>query len=558
MARGVLADLDLESVLERVLQAARELTGARFAALGMLDESRTELARFITAGIDDAARQEIGDLPRGRGVLGELIRHPVPLRLDDVGEHPRSYGFPPGHPPMKSFLGVPVLVAGEPFGNLYLTDKRDAARFDQDDEEALVALAELAGVAIDHARRYTGSEQRRGELQRTVEALDATLQLARALGNLTDLDAVLELVAKRGRALVSARALVIELVEGETLFVAATAGEVPPGIAGQRLGVEETVASTALRTRRPQRLDDELNRARFEQHGLGRFGLRASGGLVVPLIFAGRTYGVLVAVDRLEDGPAFSADDERLLEAFASTAATAVATAQSVAAERSAQRLAAAEQERGRWARELHDETLQALAALRLGLSAAARGGSADELATAVRQAVGQLDADIAGLRALITDLRPGALDELGTEAAIRALADRSRAQGLDVDLRVDLAHEQGRASRRLVSELEIAIYRIVQEALTNARKHGAARRAVVEVGEDESEIHIAVTDDGAGFDPTERTDGFGLLGIRERADLLGGTVSIDSAPGEGTTLSAALPVRRSDGTAVRRVSRAS
>ena len=185
---------------------------------------------------------------------------------------------------MRSFLGVPVLVAGEPYGNLYLTDKQDAAHFDEHDEEDLVALAEIAGVAIDHASRYTGSEQRRGELQRTVDALDATMQLSRALGGETDLGAVLELVAKRGRALVSARALVIELVEGEALVVAAAAGEVPAGLTGQRLSIEETVASAALRTRRPQRLDDELSRARFDQHGLGRLGLHARGGLVVPLI----------------------------------------------------------------------------------------------------------------------------------------------------------------------------------------------------------------------------------------------------------------------------------
>lgn len=545
VARGLLAELDLEAVLERVLEAARELTGARYAALGVLDESRTELARFITAGIDEEKRHDIGELPRGRGVLGELIRHPVPLRLTDVSDHPRSYGFPPGHPPMKSFLGVPVLVAGEPYGNLYLTEKREARQFDEDDEAGLVALAELAGIAIDRARRFTGSEQRRGELQRTVDALDATMQLSRALGGETDLDAVLELVAKRGRALVSARALVIELVEGDVLVVAAAAGETPTGIIGQRLSVAETVASVALRTRRPQRLDDELSRARFDQHGLGRLGLHAQGGLVVPLVFRGRTYGALVAVDRLEDGPTFSGEDERLLEAFAITAATAVATAQSVAAERSAQRLAAAEHERRRWARELHDETLQGLAGLRVSLSAAARAGTHEDLAATVAQAVDQLNRDIAGLRALITDLRPAALDELGMEAAITALAERAAAQALDVDVDIDLAYERGASRERLTSELETAIYRIVQEALTNARKHGAAHRAVVEIREDEATVHVSVRDDGSGFDPKSRTSGFGLLGMRERADLLGGTISIDSKIGQGATVIAVFPAQR-------------
>ena len=545
VARGVLAELDLESVLDRVLQSALELTGARYAALGVLDESRTQLARFITSGIDDATRTNIGDLPRGHGVLGELIRHPVPLRLSDVGRHPRSYGFPPGHPPMRSFLGVPVLINGEPYGNLYLTEKRDGGQFDDDDEEGLVALAELAGVAIDHARRYSGSERRRTELQRTVDALDATIQLSRALGGETDLDTVLELVAKRGRALVSARALVIELLDGEALIVAAAAGELPATLVGQRLALQNTVASAALRTRSAQRLDDELNHARFDQHGLGRLGLRAQGGLVVPLVFRGQTYGALVAIDRLDDGPTFTVEDERLLEAFATTAATAVATAQSVAAERSSQRLAAAEHERGRWARELHDETLQDLAALRLGLSAAQRAGTHEDLAAAVRQAVEQLDADISGLRALITDLRPASLDELGTGAAVKALGERVAAQGVDVDIHIDLAYEQGRHPERHVPELETAIYRIIQEALTNARKHGAARQVKVRVVEDTASVHVSVRDDGSGFDPRSHTNGFGLLGMRERTELLGGSTSIESAPGAGTTVTATLPVRR-------------
>ena len=153
VACGVLSDLDVEVVVERVLDAARELTGAEYAALGVLDRSKSELERFITAGVDELTRRRIGATPRGRGVLGELIADPRPLRLADVGAHPHSYGLPAGHPPMKTFLGVPVVVAGEVFGNLYLTEKRDEQEFTPEDEHALVRLAEFAGVAIDHARR---------------------------------------------------------------------------------------------------------------------------------------------------------------------------------------------------------------------------------------------------------------------------------------------------------------------------------------------------------------------------------------------------------------------
>ena len=157
IAWSVLDDADVDAVLERVLASARLVTGAQYAALGVLDESRTGLARFLTQGIDEAARREIGELPRGRGVLGLLLTDPVPLRLADVGSDPRSYAFPPGHPEMRSFLGVPVLIAGEPYGNLYLTDKLDGAEFSEGDEEAVVLLAEFAGVAIDRARRDNGS-----------------------------------------------------------------------------------------------------------------------------------------------------------------------------------------------------------------------------------------------------------------------------------------------------------------------------------------------------------------------------------------------------------------
>jgi signal transduction histidine kinase len=547
IVRGVLAELDLDAVLDRVLEAARELTGARYAALGVLNDARTELTRFVTVGIDEGTRLEIGTLPRGQGVLGELINRPAPLRLADVGRHPRSFGFPVGHPLMRTFLGVPILIKGTPYGNLYLTEKAQSAEFTEADEEAAMMLAELAGVAIDHAKRYTGARERRDELERTVAALDATTQFARAIGAETDLDVILELVAKRGRALVCARALLIELCRPEgQLLVAAGAGELPRELIGQTVPQEDTVASHALRTRRTQHLEDELNRARFDEHGLGRMGLSAQGGLVVPLVFQGHTYGVLLAFDRLRDGPRFNMEDQRLLEAFATSAATAVATAQSVARERHRQRLSAAEAERARWARDLHDETLQNLSALQIRLSNARRVGRAEALTAAVEEAVEYLQAGIADLRALITDLRPAALDELGVEAALQALAARAQSRGIEVDASIDLDYEQGRAAARHIPELEVALYRIVQEALNNAAKHGQAARAVLEIHEDAGVVHVTVRDDGDGFDPANvQTTGFGLLGMRERVQLLDGTLQIESAPGDGTTVRATLPAQR-------------
>ncbi len=559
VARSVLAELDLDVVLERVVEAAQDLTEARYAALGVLNESKTELARFLTRGIEEESHAAIGALPRGRGVLGALIDNPVPLRLADVGEHVRSYGFPHGHPPMSTFLGVPIIVAGTPFGNLYLTDTAHGAEFSDADEQAVCVLAEFAGVAIDHARRYTGARERRDELERTVAALEATTRIARAVGGETDPEVVLALVAKRGRALVSSRALLIELVEGDELVVAAGAGELPSGLVGQRVALADTVAAHAVRSRRVQRIEEPLNRARFEEHGAGRYGLQVAAGLVVPLIFRGQTHGVLVAFDRLRDGPSFTAEDERLLEAFATSAATAVATARSVASERQRQRIAAAESERYRWARELHDDTLQSLSALRIGLSVA---GRSEELATikqALAQAVGQLEESIANLRALITDLRPASLDELGVQAAVEALAERSARRGIDVDVSIDLAYEQGRATTRHSPEVETALYRIVQEALTNAAKHGRAKRAVVEIHEDDATVRLSVSDDGDGFDLNAARDGFGLLGMQERIALLGGELQVESTPGQGTTIEARIPAReRTAPPAMRNADRAS
>ncbi len=474
VAESVLEELDIEIVLSRVLEVARTLTSARYAAVGVLDEGRTQLERFITSGIDEATRNAIGHLPRGRGVLGELITTPRPLRLDDVGRHPRSYGFPPAHPPMTTFLGVPLFVAGEPFGDIYLTDKAGEQPFTVDDEQALVVLSRFAGIAIDHAHRYALVEAQRSELQRAVDALDATVLITRAVGGETNLDAVLGLVAKRGRELVAAKTLVIEREIDGYMVVAAAAGSMPAQVVGRALEPEGSVASLALRERQTLRLEDSLNRSRFEQHGAGRLGLTAEAGLVVPMLFRGQGYGVLIALDRLEDGPRFTAHDQRMLEAFATSAATAIATAVSVQSERATQRLMAAENERTRWARELHDETLQNLAALQIAIAGHRRTRDPEAMAAFMGEAAEQLQAEIQNLRSLIAELRPAALDDLGLEAALGILADRTRQYGLAVHLIVDLPHGQDRVSGRLAHEIETATYRIIQEALTNARKHGA------------------------------------------------------------------------------------
>lgn len=357
IGRSLTSELRLEVVLHRVLQTARELTDARYAALGVLASSRRELSRFLTDGAPEGTAERIGHPPRGGGVLGVLIEDPRPLRLDRVADHPRSAGFPSGHPPMTSFLGVPVLVRGSAWGNLYLTDKLGAEAFSADDEEALVTLAAWAGIAVANAR--------------TVE-------------------------------------------------------------------------------------------------------------------------------------------DERLRAA-----------------------IDAAEAERRRWARELHDETLQGLGALRLALTSALRAG-AGEATPVLEGAVEQVKADVAALRAIIADLRPAALDELGLVAALRSLAERVAARGgfaVELQLAVDHGH-------RSADAVETLVFRIAQEALTNAARHARAGRVLVGLARAQDELVLDVVDDGIGLDPTGSAGGgLGLAGMRERAALAGARLEIGAAPGGGTRI---------------------
>jgi signal transduction histidine kinase len=538
VGRSLVAELDPEIVFRRMLEVACELTGARYAALGVLDEDRHELERFITHGIDEAGRRAIGTLPRGRGILGLLIEQPRPLRLGDVGVHPRSYGFPPGHPPMSSFLGVPVMIRGHAWGNLYLTEKE--GEFDEADEQSAVILAEWTAVAVENARLYRSAAGRGEEMERAVHKLEATTEIARAVGGETDLERILEIVVKRGRALVEARSLLILLRDGDELAPASIAGEREGPVVEARIPVAGSIPGQVIEAGEPRRVID-LDPSLMARPGRPEAGVTA---LLVPLVFRGQALGVLIALDPLGRDSGFSDEDEQDLLSFAASAAIAVATAQSVAEGRTRESIAATERERGRWARELHDESLQSLAGLRVLLSAARRS-DAEDTDRLLQQGIEQVDGAIAEMRRLIADLRPTTLDELGLGAALEALAERLSASGtLQVDLDLDIDFHAGRTERRLVGEIEDAAYRLVQEALNNAAHHGQTERAKVEVVESGEKLRLRVSDQGRGFDPSARTDGFGLVGMRERVTLAGGTLELQSAPGAGTTIAAILPAR--------------
>ena len=533
----LLSELDLEVVLKSVAEAARELTGARYAALGVLDRERRELERFINVGIDEETRRDIGNLPRGRGVLGELIREPAPLRLRDVNAHPHAYGFPPGHPPMHSFLGVPIAVRGEIYGNLYMTEKQGAAQFDQSDEEAAVTLAGWAGIAIENARLYTSLSEREAEIEQALRRAETSVDIARTVGGETNVDRVLDLIVKRARALVDARALLVLLRGDDHLYVAARAGEISADLDDLRVPFDDGVFRAAMEDRVAQRQErgSPPSKARLRER------LGAEAALVVPLLFRGRAVGTLVALDReAEGGVEFDQEDLRLLQAFAASAATAVATAQTVESERLRQQVESAEKERERWARELHDDALQGLAAIRITLATAlqSRGERREaRIESAAEEAMAQLEGQINELNRLINDLRPAALERLGLAGALEALAEESAARGgIDVEARVEIADAPGGDEERIV-------YRLVQEARTTAVKHAEAKRGDVTGEGGDDKIQIVIRDDGRGFDLSLVTGGRGLLGMRERIELFGGTINVNSEPGKGTEITATVPL---------------
>jgi signal transduction histidine kinase len=536
VGRALVSELDTESVLQRILDEAREITGARYVALGVLNEQRTELERFLTSGIAPEARRAIGEPPRGRGVLGVLIDDPQPLRLPDVGSHPQSFGFPANHPPMKSFLGVPVLIRGQAWGNLYLTEKAEGSEFTEEDEEAVVVLAQWAATAIENARLYENSERRRHEAEQALMGLRAARDITDAIAGAEDLDRVLELIVKRGRALVDARAVLIMLREGDELVVAAAAGEVGSP-EGQRLPISGSSSGQVLERGRPERVSDVAADLRIAPDRLGV--PDAHTALLVPMVHRGNRVGVLAAFDRGHDAAIFTAEHEQLLRSFASSAANAVIIHRSVEADRLRSAITAADGERARWARELHDQTLQALGGLRVLLASGLRRGDAEALQGAVAQAVEDIELEIENLRAIITDLRPSLLDDLGLVPAIEALIDRRRHGGLNVVSELAISE----AGLPLEAELETTLYRLIQEALTNAVKHARASIVRVSLTQSRGLVALQISDNGVGFDPAADTAGFGLAGMHERVYLAGGTLEVSSGS-EGTVVRAELPLR--------------
>jgi len=523
-------ELSLDSLLQKLVDTAAELTGARYAALGVLDPSGDHLERFVTAGIDDETRAAIGDLPRGRGILGVLIRDPQPLRLHDLHDDPRSVGFPPNHPAMRTFLGAPVRLRGVVYGNLYLTEKASGQDFDEDDEVAVELLAGQAAVAIENARLYETATRWGAQLESLNEVMNA-------LVTEFDLDTLLELVAERLRELVGARLVAIALPHGDALRLAAVAGDGAEEYAGLELSARSKTMRVLAR-RRSERVDSVLDDPEVEQEVARRLGARSA--LYVPLLVRDEAIGVIAVHDKSGADPRFADADLRLAEIFAARAAVAVELRQRVARDALERVLSAQEDERRRLARELHDETGQALTSILLGLRGLEGAKDPKALQAALDEVRELVRSTLQDVRQLAVELRPTALDDFGLVAAVERLtATFAEQTGIAVEFVSNLP------TGRLAPDVETALYRVIQESLTNVVKHARAGHVSVVLTQKAASVSVVVEDDGVGFEPAGTRDGgLGLVGMRERVGLLGGRMAIESRPGAGTTFVTEVPLR--------------
>jgi signal transduction histidine kinase len=523
------SELSLGVVLERIVEAAAELTGAEYAALGVIDRSGTGLERFVTTGIDEATRTTIGEPPHGRGILGVLIHDAAPLRLHDLTEDPRSVGFPPGHPRMHSFLGVPILLRGVSWGNLYLTEKAEGD-FTDEDQETLTLLAAQAAVAIENARLYESATA----WSKQLESLN---EIGNALVGELDLSRLLHLVASRLRELIAARIVIIGLPVGDGIRIEAAAGGGADELVGTILARDASKAGRVLERRRSERIDSVIDDPEIHQDTTRQFG--ATTGLYVPLLARDKGIGVLMAHDKLEADPRFSDGDLRVTEQFAARAAIAVDLSRRVARDSLRRVVAGQETERQRLARELHDETGQALTSILLGLKTVEDAPSEEEMRTAAHDLRQLVVATLQDVRRLAVELRPKALDDFGLVAALERLIHTFReGSGIETHLVAQLG------TVRLPSEVETTLYRTVQEALTNVVKHAEARNVSILLVRRDNVVTAVIEDDGLGFAPDEtREEGLGLLGMRERVALLDGRLTVESSGGTGTTIAVEVPL---------------
>ena len=515
---GIAADLDLDSVLERIVRVSCQLADARYGALGVLGSgSDRRLKQFITYGLTVEQRAAIGDLPRGHGILGVIIDSPEPLRLQKLADHQQSYGFPPNHPPMTTFLGVPVRIRDRVFGNLYLTEKQSGDGFTIEDEEIVTALAAAAGVVIENARLYEESARR----QRWLEAAS---EITAALVGQVEREKALELVADRAREVAAADAAAVLLRHEGHLAIEVLSGSLSRKPTDVLTFTAGSVAEPVLEEGRTVQLEGADIEAGITELGMSTTGAGAPAHLLLlPLGAGGPAGGMLVMSWSDPDGLRLS--DVGLLEAFAEQAALALQVAQ---AQEDRGRLAVFE-DRDRIGRDLHDLVIQRLFAVGLTLDNVARMTRRPEVAERITGAVDDIDATIKEIRRSIFELSSATRsDDLRAELA-EAVATATPALGFAARLVTE-----GPVDSMVPAEVRPHLLAVVREALSNVGRHAHASDVSVrlEVGD---EVRLTVTDDGVGYVDTGRRSG--LRNMAERAEALGGTFAVRRARGNGGTV---------------------
>lgn len=517
------ADLSLPTLLQRIVDLAVELTGAQYGAVGVLAPDGVELSDFITSGLSEQQRTAIGDLPRGRGILGVLIREPTVLRLQDIGQDPRSAGFPPNHPPMRSFLGAPIRAHGRVFGNIYLTDKQGASEFSDDDEAATLILATQAGVAIANAQLYD-------ELRLRERWLDSVREVATTLLAGDTARAALQLVAQHARELGNADMATISVPEGEGLRIIIADGAGADGLLDVKVPLSGSLSAEVIRTERTMVVAD-ASRSPLTQPMVSTAGVGPM--ILVPLALRTSTAGVL-AVGRTAGRPRFAAADIPLLESFAEQASLALEYARALS---ELSRLGMIE-DRERIARDLHDGVIQSLFAVGIGLQGTAAVVGDVRLADRIQQFVTEIDRVIGDVRSYIFGLRPTSLSAGNLTNTLEQIGHETEERtGVTVIVDVDGSLEAplARGSAEVIH--------IVREALSNVGRHAAATTCRVSLRRDGSSAVIEVDDDGRGFDRESTLSGLGMGNLAERASAIGGTLEVDSEPGRGTTIRVTVPL---------------
>jgi signal transduction histidine kinase len=518
------AGLELPATLRRIVQAATELVDARYGALGVIGSDRT-LVEFVYTGIDEPTRRLIGHLPEGHGILGLLITEPRPVRLHDLADHPASYGFPPNHPPMRSFLGVPVRVGEEVFGNLYFTEKR-GGDFTADDEAVVQALAAAAGVAVENARLFEEGRRRQRWLEASGEITTSLLSGVAAEDALTQ-------VAARARELAESDTAMIAIPDpeaaDESLLITVAVGAEADAFRGARLPMDGSVAGQVFRSGNPSTVAD-LDQEPSLAKPPSVTGHRA--GMFVPLSGGGKALGTLIAANRA-GRPSFDPATVALTRAFAGEAAVAL----QLAAARHAEQQLAVYEDRDRIARDLHDHVIQRLFASGLALEGMTRQVGSPALQAKLQRTVDDLDQTIRDIRSTIFALQAGPAQTTGLHQRLVAVvgevtADRGITPAVSVTGPVDTLVPNEVATHALA---------VIREALSNLVRHARARTASVAVTAGDT-LRIEITDDGVGIPADGRRSG--LRNLADRAAALGGDMRLRSGPeGSGTSLVWEVPL---------------